>query len=248
MSKTVLITGAGGGLGSAVTDAFADAEWRLALVEASAERAEHLQAQRPDAFVRSADLTDPEQTQQVVHEAAAHYGRLDSALALVGGFSMQPAHEASPDEADRLFRLNFTTLFNMTQAVLPSLLAQRDGLLVGVSAAAADTGGAGMALYAASKAAVATYLGSLQDELAGTGVRIATLYPMGVIDTPANRSAMPETDPADWVDPHEIAQHLVHLAERSARGHLRTLRVYAEPSATASTSILDAQAGRGDGI
>jgi NADP-dependent 3-hydroxy acid dehydrogenase YdfG len=101
------------------------------------------------------------------------------------------------------------------------------GLLLGVSAPAAEEGGANVGLYAASKAAVAAYLKSLDAELQEEGVRTSVLYPMGVVDTEANRSAMPDGDPDDWIAPEELAEGMLHVATRSRRGHIPELKVYA---------------------
>jgi hypothetical protein len=55
---------------------------------------------------------------------------------------------------------------------------------------------------------------------------------MGVVDTPANREAMPDSDPEMWIEPGEIADHMLHVATRSPQGHVRELQIFA-PSITA---------------
>jgi NADP-dependent 3-hydroxy acid dehydrogenase YdfG len=67
---------------------------------------------------------------------------------------------------------------------------------------------------------------SLDGELAGTQVRVAVVYPMGAVDTPANRRDMPDFDPARFIDPNEIAAALVFAAERSPRGRILDLPIY----------------------
>ena len=83
-----------------------------------------------------------------------------------------------------------------------------------------------MAAYAAAKSAVAGWLRALDDELSGTGVAVSILYPMGVVDTPANRAAMPDTDPGEWIDPDELAAALLFAATRGRRGRVRDLAVH----------------------
>lgn len=83
-----------------------------------------------------------------------------------------------------------------------------------------------MSLYAAAKAAVAAYLHAVDDELAEKGVRTAIVYPMGVVDTPANRTNMPDADPSEWIDPEEIAGALLFAATRSHRAKLSELPVF----------------------
>ncbi|MES3629760.1 MAG: SDR family NAD(P)-dependent oxidoreductase, partial [Longimonas sp.] len=134
---------------------------------------------------------------------------------------------ATDDDYAQMMDINMRTLFNTARAALPHLQARDHSFLLGVSAPAAEDGGAGMGLYAASKAAVAAYLKSLRAEYSETGVRVSTLYPMGVVDTPANRKAMPDSDPSTWIAPKELAETMLHAATRSPRGHIRALKVYA---------------------
>lgn len=231
MSKTALITGAGGALGGTVADVFADAGWTLALFAHGSTEADRLREQYPDALVLTVDLTDETATHDAVEQVRDRFETLDALLGIAGGFAMGAAHEASLGDLDRMLDLNVRTLFTGVRAVLPAMREQGHGFILGVAAAAADEGGPGMALYAASKAAVATYLRSLRAELQDSGLRVTTLYPMGALDTPANREAMPNTDPAGWIDREELAATILHAAERGLRGHVGDLKVY---SVTAS--------------
>ena len=227
MSRTVLITGAAGALAVPTIDVFREAGWTLVLFVHRADRADDLRAQVPEAHVYTVDLADAEAAHAAVEAAVGVVEGLDAVLNLAGGFAMQPADAATPEDYARMMRVNFATLFYTTRAVLPVMERQGHGMVLGVAAAAAEEGSRGAALYAASKAAVVGYLKSLQAELHGTGVRVSILYPMGAIDTPANRTAMPRADPAGWIDPAELAQGLYFLATRTARGHVRRLQVYA---------------------
>lgn len=223
----VLITGAAGAVGSAVAGVFAEAGYALALFDRGEDATERLRRANPDAFVFDCDLTDGEAVQRAVDDLTSRTGRLDAALCIAGGFGMQPATEATPDDFDKMMGLNVRTLFNTARAALPAMQERGSGFLAGIAAQAADEGGAGMALYAASKGAVAAYCKSLDAELAANGIRATALYPMGAVDTPANRDAMPDADPDTWVSPQEIGEHLLHLARRSSRGHTPVLKIHA---------------------
>lgn len=227
MPATVLVTGAGGALAAPTLDAFQGAGYRLALVAYSDASADALREAYPDAAIETADLTDAEAARAAVEALEAATGGIDAVLNLAGGFGMQAADEATPTDYEKLFGLNVATLFNVTRAVVPAMKKRGDGFILGVAAAAADEGGAGMGLYAASKAAAAAYLKSLRAELAADGIRVSIVYPMGALDTPANRAAMPNADPETWIDPAELAEALLFLATRTPRGHIRALRVYA---------------------
>jgi len=123
--------------------------------------------------------------------------------------------------------LNFRTLFNTARAAVPLLTRAEQSVLLGVSAPAALEGQAEAGLYGASKGAVASYVKSLGKEEQEAGLRTTVLYPMGVVDTPANRDAMPDADPSTWIDPRELADHMLHAATRSPRGHVPELKVHA---------------------
>lgn len=218
MEKTVLITGAAGALGSVVAEVFEANGWDLILVDVSDAR---LKVNFPNATSLAVNLTDFEAT----HAALANLPPVQAVLNIAGGFSMETAEAASPADLNQMFDLNLKTLFNTTTALLPNLMAQNGGFMAGISAAAGLSGGVGMATYAASKGAVAIYLKSLAAELAPKGIRVSVLYPMGALDTPGNRVAMPQANPNQWIDPYQIAQALLFLATRDRRGHIQALKI-----------------------
>ncbi|GIW28509.1 MAG: SDR family oxidoreductase [Meiothermus sp.] len=224
--KVFILTGGGGAIAGAIARSFTQAGAKLALADAYettiAERAQEFGAR---AFV--ANLTHYPDAEMLVRQVKNHFGRIDGLIHTVGGFAYAPVKDTEPNLYDRMFDLNMRTLFYTTRAIIPELLSQKDGFIAGISAAAAWHGvGPGVALYAAAKAAVATYLRSLDAELTGTAIRVAIVYPMGAVDTPANRREMPEADPMAWVDPAEIGESLVYAASRSPRGRVMELQIY----------------------
>lgn len=224
---TVVITGAAGAIGSVVAQRFAEAGWQLALVDYGEQNTCMLREDFAGACVTDADLTDEAAARRALKGIEEEAGSVDVLLNVAGGFAMQPAVEATAEDLANMHRLNFVTLFNATRAALPAMQTQGHGFILGVSAAAALEGAAGAALYAASKASVAAYLKSLHAELRDDGIRTTVLYPMGAVDTPANRRAMPGADPETWIAPEEIADSMLHVATRSQRGHVRELNVFA---------------------
>ena len=223
---TVAITGAAGAIGSVTAETFEDAGWDLALLDYGADNEATLEASFPEALIHDCDLTD----EDAARDAFASIGEaraLDAVLAIAGGFAMQPAAEATMDDYRHMIDINVRTLFHTARAALPVLTEQDESFLLGVSAPAAAEGQSGAALYGASKGAVAGYVKSLDRERAEDGLRATVLYPMGVVDTPANREAMPDADPATWIEPRELADSMLHLATRTPRGHVRELKVHA---------------------
>lgn len=223
---TVAITGAAGAIGSVTARVFADAGWRLGLFDYDADAVDDLRTHYPDAYVARADLTDIDAARDAFDGMANQHEAPHAVLAIAGGFAMQAATEATNADYAHMMNLNMRTLFNTARAALPHMQSHSESFLLGVSAPAAENGGANMGLYAASKAAVAAYLKSLHAELHEDGVRVSTLYPMGVVDTPANREAMPNGDPNTWITPQELAETMLHAATRTVQGHIRALKVY----------------------
>lgn len=223
---TVAITGAAGAIGGTTATVFADAGWDLALIDYGADNHDAMTDAHPNAQVFDCNLLDEEATRDVFQTIGTD-AALDAVLAIAGGFAMQTAHEATTADYKRMMDLNLQTLFNTARAALPLLTDRDDSFFCGVSAPAAVNGQARAALYAASKGAVAAYCKSLGAEYRDDGVRVSVLYPMGVVDTAANREAMPDADPQTWIAPTELAQGMLHLATRSPRGHIPALKVHA---------------------
>ncbi len=96
------------------------------------------------------------------------------------------------------------------------MLKQGHGSIVNVAAQAALTHPAGAAAYAASKAAAVALMGSLAAELKGTGVRINSIVP-SIMDTEANRKAMPHADFSKWPKTQDIARVLLFLCSAAAK-------------------------------
>jgi NAD(P)-dependent dehydrogenase (short-subunit alcohol dehydrogenase family) len=207
MTRTVLVTGGTGGLGSAVTSAFVAAGWR-AVVPYRSTRPEGVVAVR-------ADLTDPASVAEVVARAVAD-GPLTAVVNLAGGFAMGGrVHETPVEDFEAQFHTNLRPTYLVTAAAIPHLLAAGGGSIVCVSSRAALHPFRGAAGYVASKAAVLALVAALDTEYRADGIRTNAVLP-GVIDTPANRESMPTSDRRDWVSPAAIAKTILFLASEDS--------------------------------
>jgi NADP-dependent 3-hydroxy acid dehydrogenase YdfG len=225
--STVVITGAGGALAAAVIARFAELGWRTALFDVA--DVEPLRERHPEALVYSVDLSDEEATQRVMASAANELDGIDALVNLAGGFAMRKAAEATLGDLHAMLGINLVTAVNATTAALPGMLARGHGTVVGIAAGQAIDGGARAAAYAASKAAVAAYLRSVDRELAVRGVSTVVVYPMGTLDTKANRQAMPDADPGGWIATDTLAHAITSALALGPRGRVRKLKVYPEP-------------------
>jgi NADP-dependent 3-hydroxy acid dehydrogenase YdfG len=224
---TALVTGAGGALAAAVIARLEQAGWRPALVDRGPT--EGLLERYPGRLAASADLTDEHATRSAVERLEREADGLDAIVNLAGGFAMQPAHEVVLADLQRQLALNLVTTVLATTAVLPGMLARARGVVIGIAAGQAIDGGARVAPYAAAKAGVVAYLRSLDKELAEQGVRTLVVYPMGTLDTPGNRDAMPDADPAAWIDTAALADAIVHALTLGPRARVKRLEVWPDP-------------------
>jgi NAD(P)-dependent dehydrogenase (short-subunit alcohol dehydrogenase family) len=199
MDRTVLITGGTGGLGRAVVAAFAANDWRVVVLDVRS-------AEMQGAQVVQADLTDPGEVADAVVVATSEPGAPLAAVAnLVGGFAAdQPVATTPVDVFEAQFRLNLRPTYLVTQAALPALVDAGGGAIVCVSSRSALHPFAGAAGYCASKAAVIAFAQVVAREHASDGVRCNAVLPQ-MIDTPANRAAMPPEQHGALTPPAEIA-------------------------------------------
>jgi NAD(P)-dependent dehydrogenase (short-subunit alcohol dehydrogenase family) len=222
VDRTVIITGGTGGLGRAVVGAFAANDWNVVVLDARP-------AELEGARVVQADLTDPDAVARAV--AAAQDGPpLRALVNLVGGFAAdQPVATTAVDAFEAQFRLNLRPTYLVTQAALPALVAAGGGAIVCVSSRSALHPFAGAAGYCASKAAVIAFAQVVAREHAGDGVRCNAVMP-SMIDTPANREAMPAEQHDKLTPPGEIAAVIRFLcSDESAPTTGAAIPVYGGP-------------------
>jgi NAD(P)-dependent dehydrogenase (short-subunit alcohol dehydrogenase family) len=212
MGRSVLVTGGTGGLGAAVTTAFLDAGWRV-VVPWIAERELDRVPSHPALELVKADLFDADSVGSCAAFAASDVDSpLRAVVNLVGGFAAGGlVHETPVEEFEEQLRLNLRATYLTCQQTLPHLTRAGGGSIVCMSSRAALHPFAGAAGYVTSKAAVLALVAVLDAEYAAAGVRVNAVLP-GVIDTPGNRAAMPDSDRRDWVAPADIARTILFLS------------------------------------
>lgn len=224
--RVYVVTGGSGAIARPLLARLAEAGAKVAVVDRTLEHA-RAAAQPVSGLPVAADLTRLADAAELVRVVERDLGPIDGLIHTVGGFAWGPVKDADPALYDRMFDLNVRTLFYAVRSVLPGMLARDRGFLAAFSSEPGYLGASpNTALYGAAKAAVATFLRSLDGELKGSSVRVAIVYPMGAVDTPQNRRDMPAVSPETLIDPDEIAQTILFAATRSPRGRLLELPVF----------------------
>jgi len=219
--KFALVAGGTGGLGKAVTLLFLKAGAKVAVTYVKEDELALLRNEASDyagsVTAYSVNVTDDASVQSAVNTLIANHGRIDVLVNTVGGYAGGlKLWETDPKVFSQMLDLNLRSGYLLARNVVPIMLKQKSGAIVNIAAKAAIDHAAGASAYAASKAAAVAMMDCLAEDLKGTGVRVNSVLP-SIIDTPANRRAMPEANFAKWPKPEEIARVILFLCSDEAR-------------------------------
>jgi NAD(P)-dependent dehydrogenase (short-subunit alcohol dehydrogenase family) len=229
--KVVIVTGAAGNLGQAVSRAFLAAGAHVVLVDRKPDRLPQLYpslvGSSDHVLATSVDQTEQAAVQQMVDQVLERFGRIDVVANTVGGYRAgAPVHETSLQDWEFMLDLNARTAFTISHAVVPAMLEQGYGKIIHTGSRAALQGNARAAAYSAAKGAVVRLTESLSSEVKRQGINVNCVLP-GTIDTPDNRQSMPNADHSRWVTPEALADVIMFLASDAARAiHGAAIPVY----------------------
>lgn len=213
MTKTVLVTGGTGALGSQVVRALLAAANRVAVVYVVPTEWERLLndvgEDRQSLIGLQGDVLSPGFMESAVTGALERFGRLDGLLHLMGGYAYAPLMDTTPDVFRRMIGLNLESAVVAARAAAPALRESR-GVIVFTGAQGAIDATPNQAAYNVSKAGVIALARTLARELKSDGIRVNAIAP-DIIDTPANRRSMPRSDFSRWLTPQQVADVLVNL-------------------------------------
>lgn len=207
--KVVLVTGADGGLGKFVTQAFLDSG---ATVVGTSRKIRQSAFSGERFIAMPAELSSLTGALALLELLLTRCGRLDILAHTVGGFAGGNSIADTDDATfQQMLEINLSSVFHILRATLPALRRSGQGRIIAVGSRAAVEPGAGVGAYSASKAAMVSLIKTVALENKDAGVRANVILP-GTMDTPANRKAMPNADISKWVRPQAVASLVTWLA------------------------------------
>jgi NAD(P)-dependent dehydrogenase (short-subunit alcohol dehydrogenase family) len=212
--KVVLVTGADGGLGKYVTQAFLDAR---ATVIGTSRKIKQTDFSSAGFTAIPAEISSHGGAKLLVDEVVARFGTLDVLAHTVGGFAGGPSIADTDDELlQRMIDLNLNSLFYVLRATIPVLRQTGNGRIVAIGSRAALEPGEGVGAYSASKAAMVSLIKTVAIENKDAGLRANVILP-GTMDTPGNRQSSPNEDFSKWVKPGSVASLISWLASDAGK-------------------------------
>jgi NAD(P)-dependent dehydrogenase (short-subunit alcohol dehydrogenase family) len=209
--KHILITGAAGNLGRAVTRKFLEYGHRVCALISNSRDADFMD--HPMLTILEADLIQETEAESVIAKAAESISRVDMGILTVGGFGMGRLQETSLEDFEKMYRLNFVTAYNCARPLFKVMEKQETGGQIVMTGArpAMDPGAAKqMVAYSLTKSLLFSLAEVINTQGKENGITSSVIVP-SIIDTPANRKAMPDADFTKWVTPEQIADNLHHL-------------------------------------
>ena len=214
--RVILITGAKGGLGSLVTQRFLATG--AAVVGASRSISQE-DFSLPNFVALAVDFTQAAAARNAVETVVSRFGKLDVLVHVLGAFAGgQTVAEMDDATWEQMRDLNLTSAFYVLRAAIPHLRKSGKGRIVAIGSLTAVEPHAKLGAYVTFKAALATLVRTVALENKDAGLTANVILP-GTMDTPANRKAMPKADFSKWVQPSDVADLVLWLADERA-GHI----------------------------
>lgn len=221
VSKTIVITGGTGGLGTALVRRLIEKDYRLAVTYLLPDEAQafedEFEVDEEQIMLTRVDCTNAESVNGYIKDVVERWGAIHGLCSLVGGWAGGRDVEETDDvRFERMLDLNLRSAFYAVRAVVPHLKDAGWGRIVLVGSRGAVNFFEAQAAFNIAKAGVAALGQSVATELEGTGVTANVLMP-SIIDTPATRQSLPFADYVDWPSPDEIAAVAEFLLSEDSR-------------------------------
>lgn len=211
--RIVVISGANGGLGSAVTKRFLEAGDNII---GSSQNIAASKSDHPNYTAIPADFTRLESVRQLTDRVVEQFQRIDVFVHLIGGFAGgSPLHETDEATWTRMHAQNLNAAFNAIRAAIPHMRNVGQGRFIAVGSKTAEQPVANLGAYVVSKTALVAMVKTAALENADRKITANIVLP-GTMDTPANRAAMPNADRSTWVSTSDVSETIFWLASDEA--------------------------------
>jgi len=215
MNKNILVTGASGNLGTAVLKKFVDEQDQIVAFIPPFE--DETIIEKDNIQVYKVDLSKEEETEKTIKIAYEKLGSIDLAILIVGGFMMGNLENTSLNDVEKMINLNFITAFNTAKMVYKIMRIQDKGggiVLIGARPGLYLEEATSMTAYGLSKSLVFNLSKIINESGKSFKIWSSVVIP-GIIDTPQNRDAMPDSDFSKWVKPEFLAEKIASLDIRT---------------------------------
>jgi NAD(P)-dependent dehydrogenase (short-subunit alcohol dehydrogenase family) len=218
--KVVIVTGGTGALGREVTKEFLEEGSKLAVPYIVDEEIDLLKEEigslMKNVMLSKVDVLAWPQLKQFVSSVHSNHGRIDVLVNLVGGYFGGPlTHEIEETDWDRVMSLNLKSQFLSCKAVLPFMMERKYGRIVNIASESALHGEPTLGVYSISKSGVVRLTETIAEEYRMQGITANCILPR-IIDTPANRKAMPDADFSTWPKPSDVSKLILFLSSDNA--------------------------------
>ena len=228
-NKVVLLTGAGGGIGSAIAEKLAQRKMKIVLF--GGNNVEKLQKTKAivekysSALILPGNLTSTDFMTSALETAVDAFGGIDVLINNAGAAQNTPFEEVSAEEFDRLMNINVRTPFFLTQKVLPFLKKSGSGTIINIASVVAHAGYPLQSVYSASKHALLGLTKSIAREYYTQNIRVHAICPGGVY-TDMVKVSRPDLSPEGMIMPEEIADILCFLLENRGNAVIDEILVH----------------------
>jgi NAD(P)-dependent dehydrogenase (short-subunit alcohol dehydrogenase family) len=217
-NKVVLVTGGTGALGRAITLAFVECNATVISSYVNEREIEQIKTETKSAVqLIKADVTKAEEVDKLVSSVVDKYGHIHILVNVVGGYlGGKSIYQVEEKEWDLMMTVNLKSAFLISKYVVPQMISSKYGKIIHVSSRTGLRSEGYDSAYAASKSGLIRIVESLSEETKGSNINVNCIMP-SIIDTEANRKAMPTADFNKWLKPGDLANVVLFLSSEEAK-------------------------------
>lgn len=208
-NKVCILTGAGGGIGSAIAERLFDIGFRLVLLGRNEEKLKKV-AKGRECLILPGDICDDNYIKETIEKTVGTYGGIDFLINNAGVAQSKPFEEISMEEYDMIMNTNARAPFLMCKTALPYLVKSASGMIINIASVTAHKGYALQSVYSASKHALLGFSKALSKEYYEKGVRVHVISP-GAVFTDMVKISRPDLTGEGMLLPEDIAETVSYL-------------------------------------